>query len=138
MWQSINGLPGFEKHYNTSMNTYVVAGIITIFFAVMMLVSLRRTAFFGRTRWLLIGSLTYPLYLLHQNIGFMVFNIAYPSVNAHILFFGTIAAALASAYVVHYFIERRFSAPIKVTLNTLADHLQRLTMRSSGRAEARR
>lgn len=136
--QSINKLQGFEKHYSTSMNAYITAGIITLFFTVMMLVSLRRTGIIGRTRWLLAGSLTYPLYLLHQNIGFMVFNIAYPSVNAHILFWGTIVAALVSAYIVHYFIERRLSSPMKAALNTFADHIQRLTMRSSGRAEARR
>jgi len=138
MFQSINGLDRFEKHYDTSMNTYIVAGIITIFFAVMMLVSLRRTGIFGRKHWLLVGSLTYPLYLLHQNIGFMVFNIAYLVVNTHLLFWGSIVAALVSAYAVHYFIERRLSTPMKTTLNTLADQIQRLTMRSSGRAETRR
>lgn len=138
MFQSINGLERFEKHYDTSMNTYIVAGIITIFFAVMMLVSLRRTGILGRKRWLLVGSLTYPLYLLHQNIGFMVFNIAYLVVNTHLLFWGTIVAALVSAYAVHYFIEWRLSTPMKTTLNTLADQIQRLTIRSSGRAETRR
>ncbi|WOO32778.1 acyltransferase family protein [Diaphorobacter limosus] len=138
MFQATNGLQGFEKHYGTSMNTYAVAGIITIFFAVMMLVSLRRTGIFGRTHWLLVGSLTYPLYLLHQNIGFMVFNVAYPTINAHILFWGTIVAALIFAYAVHFFIERRLSSPLKASLNTFADHIQRLTMRSSGRAETRR
>ena len=131
LFQSINGLENFEKHYNTSMNSYIVAVIITIFFAVMMLVSLRRTGFIGRNRWMLVGSLTYPLYLLHQNIGFMIFNIAYPEINMHILFWGTIVVALVSAYSVHYFIERRLSSPMKATLNTLADYLQRLTMGTS-------
>lgn len=135
MFQSINGLLEFERHYGTSMNAYIVAGIITIFFAVMMLVSLSCTGFLGRKNWLLVGSLTYPLYLLHQNIGFMVFNIAYPAVNAHMLFWGAIVAALVSAYAVHYFIERRFSSSMKANLNTFADHIQRLPIRSSGRVE---
>jgi peptidoglycan/LPS O-acetylase OafA/YrhL len=120
------------------MNIYIVAGAISAFFVVMTLISLKRTGFFGRSRWLLAGALTYPLYLLHQNIGFMVFNIAYPTINAHVLFWEAIFAALLSAYVVHFFIERRFSSPMKVALNALADHMQRLTMRSSGRADARR
>ncbi len=137
MLQSINRLQRFEKHYNTSMNIYIVAGIITTFFAVMMLVSLRRTGIIGRTRWLLAGSLTYPLYLLHENIGFMIFNIAYPAVNTQLLFFGTMGCVLLSAYVVHYFIERRFSSPMKVFLNMLADNRQRQTMRSSGHANER-
>lgn len=126
--QSLNKLEGFEKHYDTSINTYIIAGIITTFFAVIMLVSLRRTGFFGRTRWMLVGTLTYPLYLLHQKIGFMIFNIAYPRINAHVLFWSTIVVSLISAYFVHLFIERRFSLPMKATLNTLTDCIQRLTL----------
>lgn len=135
MFQSINRSKGLETYFNTSMNTYVVAGVITIFFAVMMLISLRRTGIFSHTRWLLAGVLTYPLYLLHQNIGFMIFNIAYPAVNAHILFWCTIIAVLVSAYAVHYFIEIPFSSPLKVSLNMFIDNIQRLIMSFSRRAK---
>jgi len=138
VFQSIKGLKDFETHYNTSMSSYVVAGIVTAFFAVMTLVSLRRTGWVGRRRWLLAGVLTYPLYLLHHNIGFMIFNRAYPRVNAHLLFWGTIIVALLSAYIVHIGVERPFSSLMKDALEKLADRIHRLTLRSSGRAEARR
>ena len=68
----------------------------------------------------------------------MVFNLAYPKVNTHLLFWGTIIVALISAYIVHICVERPFSSLMKAALNKLADRLQRLTLRSSGRAEARR
>lgn len=123
MFESTRGLPGFESHFNTTMSPYVVAGIVTAFFAVMLLVSLRWTGFFGRRRWVLVGALTYPLYLLHQNIGFMVFNVAYPTVNAHLLFWTTIAVALVSAYAVHLFVERPISPAMKAALNKFADCL---------------
>ena len=138
VFQSIKGLKEFETHYHTSMSSYVVAGIVTAFFAVMTLVALRCTGLVGRSRWLLAGVLTYPLYLLHQNIGFMVFNLAYPRVNMHLLFWGAIIAVLICAYVVHICVERPFSSPMKAALHELADRIQRLTPRSSGRAEARR
>ncbi len=129
MFQSIKGLRGFEAHYSTKMNGYIVAGIITTFFLVMMLASLRRTGLVGRSRWLLAGVLTYPLYLLHQNIGFMVFNIAYPTVNTHFLFWSTIVAVLVSAYAVHLFVERRLSLQMRVGLNNIADRIQCLGRR---------
>lgn len=137
LFQSINGLPSFEKIYNTSMNSYVVAGIITSFFFMMLLISLRGTSFFGRNRWQLAGALTYPLYLLHQNIGFMVFNAAYPGVNPHLLFWGTIIILLGAAYAVHVFVEKKFSLPIITGINSLIDSMHHLIIRSSRRARVR-
>ncbi len=138
MFKSIESLQWFENYYHTGMSNYIVAGIVTSFFGVMMLVSLRRTGFVGRSRWMLAGVLTYPLYLLHQHIGYMVFNFAYPAINMHVLFWSTIVGVLLLAYVVHMFVEKRLSSPMKSALNKLADSIQRLTTRSTGRAEARR
>ncbi len=123
IFQSTNRLRLLEKHYGASMNPYIVIGIITTFFAVMMLISLRRTGFLGRTNWLLAGSLTYPLYLLHQNIGFMVFNCFYPAVNSNVLFWGMIVSVIISAYGVYNFIEKPLAPPMKKALNSLANRI---------------
>jgi peptidoglycan/LPS O-acetylase OafA/YrhL len=128
VFQSNNELRGFESHYHAAMSSYVVAGLVTTFFIVMMLVSLRRTGLLGETRWLLLGVLTYPLYLLHQNIGFIIFNVAYPAINIHLLLWGTIIAALILAYAVHTFIEKQVSSPMKVALGSLADRIHRLAL----------
>ena len=78
-------------------------------------------------RWLTAGALTYPLYLIHQNIGFMIFNAAYPAINTHVLFWGTVLLMLGTAYAVHVLIERRFSP----ALTRLArEHLGRTGERS--------
>ncbi len=135
MYQSIGELVDFEEDYNTPISGYIVAAIITVFFAVMMLVSLGRTGWFGRRRWMLAGALTYPLYLLHQHIGFMIFNVAYPQVNPHVLLWGAIAGALLSAYAVHVLVERRFCPPMKGALERFADSVEG---GRTGRAESRR
>jgi peptidoglycan/LPS O-acetylase OafA/YrhL len=134
IFQAINELPEFEKQYHTNMSSYVVAGIITIFYLLMLLVSIRRTGVIGRKRWLLAGVLTYPLYLLHQHIGFMIFNVAYPTINPHILFWGTIMLVIGTAFSVHVLVEKRFSSPLKLVLNRFADRLEHLVRRSSGHA----
>ncbi|MDR2852685.1 MAG: acyltransferase [Burkholderiaceae bacterium] len=136
VFQSIKELRDFENHYHTAMSGQAVAVIITMFFIAMMLVSLRRTGPLGKNRWQLAGALTYPLYLLHQNIGFIIFNAWYPVVNAHLLFWGTIISAVALAYAVHIFVEKRFSLPFKTALSVYADRALRLTRRSSGSTEA--
>ncbi|MBS0514178.1 MAG: acyltransferase [Proteobacteria bacterium] len=131
VYQSLRGLKGFVAHFHTDMNGWIVAMIVTTFFVVMLLVALRRTGLFGRTRWLLLGSLTYPLYLLHQHIGYIVFNAAYPAINKHLLFWGTIMAVVALAHAVHVLIEKPISSPMKAALNRLSDRVQRLALRSN-------
>lgn len=128
VFQTINRLPTFEKHYDTAMSGNIVAGIITMFFFVMLLVSLKRTGFMGRYNWLMAGSLTYPLYLIHQNIGYMIFNIGYPAINPHLLLWGTIVGALVAAYAVHIFIEKKFSLPLKNAINNSLNSIHCLTI----------
>lgn len=123
LYQSVSGLAEFERHFGTSMSRTVVAAIVVAFFGMMLMVSLRKAGAFGRSRWLLAGALTYPLYLLHQKLGFMIFNLAYPALNAHAVFWLTIVVVLILAYAVHVLVERRFSAPLKAALNRMADRL---------------
>lgn len=138
LFQSMADLPGLEKKYHVPMNSWVVSGIITAFFLVMFLVSIKRTGFLGRNRWLLAGALTYPVYLLHQRVGYMIFNAAYPALNAHLLLWGTILGVLAAAYAVHIFVEKRFSLPMKQAINDSIDALQRSIARFDKSAKARR
>jgi peptidoglycan/LPS O-acetylase OafA/YrhL len=106
MFLCINELHGLRNYYAVTMNNYIVAAIVTASFAIMILVALKKTGFLGRHRWLFLGSLTYPLYLLHQNIGYMIFNVAYPAINAHVVFWGTIIGIILYAYVVHIVFEK--------------------------------
>ena len=134
VFQALDDVPNFERHYNTHMNNLVVAGCTTSFFLVMYLVAIRQTGFWGRHRWTVAGSLTYPLYLLHQNIGFMVFNTGYPAVNAHLLFWSTLVGVTALAYAVHRFIERKTSALLKTSIHAGIDAIERRWAQFSERA----
>lgn len=134
MIQSINKLPSFEDHYNISMSVIVVSGFITTFYLIMLLIAIRRTGFAGRYRWVMFGVLTYPLYLIHQNVGYMIFNIAYPIVNPHLIFWITMSAIIGIAYMIHFFIEKKISLAIKKLLNTNICNIKYLLIRH--RAEA--
>lgn len=111
--QSLGNIPAFESYYDTRMSMPAVAGIIISFFVVMLLVATRRMGRLGEMRWVTAGALTYPLYLIHQNAGFMIFNLAYPAINRHVLFWGTILLMLGIAYAMHVLVERQFSPALK-------------------------
>jgi peptidoglycan/LPS O-acetylase OafA/YrhL len=114
--QAAKGLPSLEKYYNTEMNAFVVGAIVTSFFAIMYLISIRRTGFLGKRKWLTVGAITYPLYLLHQYIAYMAFNIAYPFVNVHLLLWGTLLMMIGTAFVVHRFVEIPFARHLKTVV----------------------
>jgi peptidoglycan/LPS O-acetylase OafA/YrhL len=133
IYHSVGQLGEAEEHFTTVLNGYAVAAVVTVFFAVMLLISLRRTGSFGERRWVLIGALTYPLYLLHQYIGFMIFNVVHPMLNVHLVFWGTIFVALALAYAVHVLVEKPLAGPLKQVLNGCFDAPRRLAVRYSSR-----
>ena len=123
---SLDDIPNKEALFNTEFNSYVVIGMISTFFAIMLLVSIRRTGFLGKRQWVTIGALTYPLYLLHQRIGFMIFNLAYPAINPHILLWGTVFLMLAAAYLVNVLIEQKYSIRLKNLLTHLIELIEQI------------
>jgi len=122
------------ESYNTEFDSRIVMCLITLFFVTMLLVAIKRTGFFGKRDWITIGALTYPLYLLHQHIGFMIFNWTYPAVNSHVLLVATVVAMIFLAHKVNKHIEQRFFHSFKITIeNYLATGLQRCLVLFSAR-----
>ena len=129
LWQVWHSLDAFERHYHTDMNRPLVLVIVTGFFAVMALVASRRTGAIGRRQWVLAGALTYPVYLLHQNLGYILFNTLYPELSPHLLLALALLLVLALAYLVHARIERRVARPLRGWLGRRWDGLALLARR---------
>lgn len=119
--QALAALPRSSAHYQQAFDPLTVALLIIGMHAMMLLVALGRTGPFGRVDWSLAGSLTYPLYLLHQHVGFMLFNTLHGRVDTDVLFWGTIAAMLGGAYAVHRWVERPFAAPLRCWVSQRLD-----------------
>lgn len=118
------GLAEFESHYGSRLDHGIIMAIVSAFFAVMLLIALGRTGYFGRRRWLTLGALTYPLYLLHQNIGYQLLTAGYPLLNPHLLLWGTVLLMLAAAYAVHVAVERPLSKALRQWLDRSLDRMR--------------
>jgi len=116
---SLKGFEGFEKQYHTPLSRPAVLVLLSIFFAILWLVSIRKTGFLGKSNWAALGALTYPLYLIHENVGFMIFNIGYPALNPHLLLWGTVLAMIGLAFFINTAVEARFSPYLKNWLNAV-------------------
>ena len=113
LYHALDEIPKLEAKYHAQLSPYVIGGVISVFFVFLLAVALRRTGRLARVNWVTLGALTYPLYLIHQNIGYMIFNAAYPTVNPHVLLWGTVLGVLALAYLLDRMIEQRYARAFK-------------------------
>jgi peptidoglycan/LPS O-acetylase OafA/YrhL len=113
LYESWIALPKWEASNHVVMDRGIVLSLVTAFFVLMFLVATKKTGWIGRRNWMVLGALTYPLYLVHQSIGYVIFNHLYPAVDAHLLLWGTVAVMIAAAWVINVHVEQRFAGPFK-------------------------
>ncbi|RTL57979.1 MAG: acyltransferase [Rhodocyclaceae bacterium] len=92
------------RHYHANYNVYVPFAIISVFFVAFLVVAIVKPE--GKMNWVTVGNLTYPLYLIHQVIGYLVFSHGYPGLNPHLLLWGTVFAMLLIAYFINQQVEK--------------------------------
>ena len=124
LYQSTVDVHEFEIRIRNDLSPFVIAAIVSAFFVIMGMVACKQTGVIGRANWLWLGAITYPLYLLHQGLGFMIYNVSYTKINAHILFWSLVIGMLLLAFLIHIAVERPVAKLMKNTLNKLADKLQ--------------
>jgi peptidoglycan/LPS O-acetylase OafA/YrhL len=98
--------------------------VITVFFALIAAIAL------GWTRWLrwrgltVAGTLTFPLYLLHDTVGMTVAHRYGTRVDPWVLVGVTVAALVGLSYLVHRFAEQPIALAMRRSLKTAAFSLQ--------------
>lgn len=121
MYHAQQDFVDFQVRYHTELDLRVICVLITLFFAIFWLIACKATGEFGRRSWIAISALTYPLYLVHEIIGYIIFNAAFSRFNQHLVFWGTVALMLLMAYAVHVYAERRYAPALKRFLDAAWD-----------------
>jgi peptidoglycan/LPS O-acetylase OafA/YrhL len=119
-----------QRDFATPFSGLVAAAVVSLGFVVFLALVLHPAWFrFGGWRATTLGALTYPLYLVHQNIGYVVINRIAPVVGR----WGAVAVAaatvLALAVVIHRMVERRYNGPFRRWLEPRLGALDRLADR---------
>jgi peptidoglycan/LPS O-acetylase OafA/YrhL len=107
------------ERYGTGINRIAVAAIVVSVFAIMTLVALRLTRKVARPWFVALGALTYPLYLIHDRVGVVLFNRFDSVVHRWVLLFGVAALMAAVAWAINRFVEKPFAPVFKRALNAL-------------------
>jgi peptidoglycan/LPS O-acetylase OafA/YrhL len=88
------------------INFTIVIAITTLFFLIMLAISLGWSRRLARPWMAAAGGLTYPLYLLHQNLGYSIFNHYGSERSKYLLFWLVLSTMLALSYVVSVHVEK--------------------------------
>lgn len=99
-----------------TLNYWVAAAIVSTFFVVLTLTALHKlTAVRGR--WLVTaGALTYPLYLLHQQIGETLIRSLDHRVPSWVLLVGVFVFMLLLSWLVQHYAERPLARRVRAAL----------------------
>ncbi|WP_168217937.1 acyltransferase family protein [Occultella kanbiaonis] len=71
-------------------------------------------------RWLTaVGTLTYPLYLTHEYVGWAVIEALHPALGKWPTLIVAVGTCLALAWLIHRFVEKRWHRPLRRRLEAL-------------------
>ncbi|SNC67361.1 Peptidoglycan/LPS O-acetylase OafA/YrhL, contains acyltransferase and SGNH-hydrolase domains [Hymenobacter gelipurpurascens] len=97
---------GLSMHFKDTFSPIVVAVFITVIFGVFYSAT-RPNKLLLQYKWFAtLGSLTYPLYLLHSDIGFIIFHRLGNESNKNTVLATTIIIMFALAWLLHRFVEK--------------------------------
>jgi peptidoglycan/LPS O-acetylase OafA/YrhL len=113
-----------ENHYNTEYNFMIVISIISVFFGLFILLAFNKLQVINKPFMLKLGVITYPLYLLHQNIGYEIFNLVGDTLPRWFTLITVIMLMIGISLLVHYKIEKVYGLKMK---NLLTNFFNRKT-----------
>ncbi|TCC38834.1 acyltransferase [Kribbella speibonae] len=111
--------------YHTDLHRPVVVVIIVAIFAIMLAVALKLTSRIGRPWFAVLGALTYPLYLVHAHIGFIIFERLGDQVNHVLLVAATMLLMTGVAAALHHGVEQPLAPRLKRLLDRRPVHAVR-------------
>ena len=113
----INEAKELTGTHHIDISPIITAVVVTTFFLIFGLISTQRVNFssYNWLKWA--GALTYPLYLLHNDIAFIAFHYLKGTVNKYVLLGGAVVGMLVLAFLTYRFVEKPFGKYLGVHLN---------------------
>jgi len=113
-----------EKAFNIQYNMLIIISIVIFFYFLFYFIS-KKIVTIKRDKkvYMIMGGVTYPLYLIHTYIGYIIFNNMSSFINKYILLFGTILLMLLVSYSIHILIEKKLGKYMKKKMLQLVDKI---------------
>ena len=98
--------------YGAALSPWVVGGIVIGIFVLFALIASHKLQARWMARVAFLGGLTYPLYLLHQYIGFILFDLGHGRMSRWLVLAGVLTIVVGMAWLLHVVVEERCAAPL--------------------------
>ena len=115
---AIQGAELKTQLYGIYFSSVVIATLITIYYVIFTLIILGKTTHLCRSWFTVIGAITYPLYLLHQKLGLIGYEIIGQSINKYLLLILMTLSMITLAFLLHRFFEIGFAKGMKRKLES--------------------
>jgi peptidoglycan/LPS O-acetylase OafA/YrhL len=113
---SINDL---QQHYHHSFSIFVISSLIIVFYLAFYLMTIRKRPITLPKAFILYGVATYPLYLIHQNIGYMIFNSLGEWFNKYLILSLTVIVMSLASFVITKYIEPFINDKLRRTIEAI-------------------
>jgi peptidoglycan/LPS O-acetylase OafA/YrhL len=104
---------------SVNFSQIVVFCVVAFIFLVFLMFSLGYLDFLNFQTFRILGSLTFPLYLIHQNVGYIILNAVNPFVDKNLL----VVLVILGMCVFSYFVNRWFELHIFLRLRKILNSL---------------
>jgi peptidoglycan/LPS O-acetylase OafA/YrhL len=115
-----------QQHYNSSFSVVITSGIILFFFLAFYLITRKKQLINGPQSLLIYGSATYPLYLIHQNIGYMIFNLLGESFNRYTLLIATVFSMILISVIIAKYVEPCIYARLRKGIEIIESFVEQI------------
>lgn len=115
------GIAWAEQAYSTEFSPIIRASVIFVAIAVFILLLRLKVGVRYRHGLSMLGGMTYALYLLHQNIGYIVITGLMHSVSASTAIATTVTGLIVFSGLYHVMVERRLNPKLKRQLLRLVN-----------------
>jgi peptidoglycan/LPS O-acetylase OafA/YrhL len=121
--EALAGAAWLRGHYHIALDNGVIAGLCLAAIALVWLSTRVRRLPLPPGLILAVGGLTYPMYLLHQHIGYMLLNRFEGTATAAQLIVATTLAVTAASWLIWRYVERPAQKWMKRSLNSCVEQL---------------
>lgn len=94
-----------SSNWGSELSPGVVVMLVTAFFGLLLTARSRRIAALSLPAAATVGAMTYPVYLLHAHIGYMVLDRFATDANKWLVYLSLVTLVLATAYALHRIVE---------------------------------
>jgi peptidoglycan/LPS O-acetylase OafA/YrhL len=126
-WYVYGLSPGFVSTF-TPDNQVISVIIVNVFYLLFWLLVTKRLRFSCGNKILVLGAITYPLYLIHNVIGKALLDIVHPYIGIELAIFSVVILMLLFSYIIYIYYDKRISMPLKANL---IDRLGQLKLKFS-------